>query len=128
MEATDLNRLGGIILDAAITVHKALGPGLLEKAYRNALEVELTLRGLKVQKEIAFQQIYKGVSIGDVYVLDLLVNDTIIIELKAVREIHPIHEAQLISYLKLTERRLGYLINFHVLRLKDGFHRFVNGI
>ncbi|RYZ21158.1 MAG: GxxExxY protein [Chitinophagaceae bacterium] len=128
MEQAELNRIGGIILDAAITVHKALGPGLLERAYVRALEVELQFRGLKTKREVMIRQCYRGVDLEEVYRMDLLVEDEIIIEAKARRELHPIDEAQIISHLKLAGKRLGYLINFHVLRLVDGFHRFVNGL
>ncbi|RYZ20124.1 MAG: GxxExxY protein [Chitinophagaceae bacterium] len=128
MEAIELNRLGRIILDAAITVHKALGPGLLERAYVRSLEVELNFRGLKTRREVMVRQFYRGVDLEEAYFMDLLVEEEIIIEAKAKRDIHPIDEAQLISHLRLGEKKLGYLINFHCLRLVDGFKRFVNGI
>ncbi|GAB4093526.1 GxxExxY protein [Flaviaesturariibacter terrae] len=128
MEATELNRIGRIILDAAIAVHKALGPALLERAYVRALEVELNFRGLKTRREVMVRQYYRGVDLEEVYFMDLLVEEEIIVEAKAKREMHPVDEAQIISHLKLADKKLGYLINFHSLRLVDGFKRFVNGI
>jgi len=122
------NQISAIILDAAIAVHTALGPGLLESAYQACLTYELSARGLKVQMQVPLPINYRGVLIDAAYRLDLVVDDLVIIELKAVERLMPIHEAQLLSYLKLSGKRLGLLINFHVLRVKDGYKRIVNGL
>jgi GxxExxY protein len=120
-----LNELGGIILDACITVHRELGPGLLESAYVTALLRELQLRGIKVRVQVPIEMMYKGEPLGKIYVIDMLVEDEIILELKSVEAIEPIFKAQLVTYLKLANKSLGYLINFNVTLLKDGFHRIV---
>ena len=122
------NQISGIILDAAIAVHTALGSGLLESSYQACLAYELVARGLKVQSQVPLPISYRGVLIDAAYRIDLLVDDLVIIELKAVERLMPIHEAQLLSYLKLSGKRLGLLINFHVLRVKDGYKRIVNGL
>jgi GxxExxY protein len=122
------NQISGIILDAAIAVHTAVGPGLLESAYQACLTYELNSRGLKVQTQVPLPIKYRGVLIDAAYRLDLVVDDLVIVELKAVERLMPIHEAQLLSYLKLSGKRLGLLINFDVLRLKDGYKRIVNGL
>ena len=119
------NKLGALILDAAITVHRELGPGLLESAYELALSRELTLREVNIKTQIPIELFYKGSSLGKSYVIDILVEDSIIIEVKAVETMHPVYQAQLITYLKLSNRNLGYLINFNVPLLKDGFKRIV---
>ena len=127
MEYNDyLNELGGIILDSAITVHKNLGPGLLESAYHLALKRELELRGLFVMSKVPITLFYKEINLGKAYEIDLLVEDEIIIENKSSQEINPIYLAQLITYLKLSDKKLGYLINFNVPLLKDGFKRVAN--
>ena len=120
-----LNELGGIILDASITVHKELGPGLLESAYVIALVKELQLRGLRIRVQVPVEMEYKGEPLGKVYVMDILVEEEIILEIKAVDAIEPIFKAQIITYLKLANKNLGYLINFNVPLLKDGFQRIV---
>lgn len=122
------NQISGIILDAAIAVHTALGPGLLESAYQACLAYELTSRGLRIQTQVPLPINYRSVLIDAAYRLDLVINDLVIVELKAVERLMPIHEAQLLSYLKLSGKRLGLLINFHVLRLKDGYKRIANGL
>ena len=122
------NQISGIILDAAIAVHTALGPGLLESAYQACLAYELTSRGLRVQTQVPLPITYRGVCVDVAYRIDLIVEDLVVIEIKAVERLAPIHEAQLLSYLKLSGKRLGLLINFHVLRLKDGYKRIANGL
>jgi GxxExxY protein len=114
------NKLGAIILDAAITVHRELGPGLLESAYELALAKELSLRKINLRTQVAIELFYKRASLGKGYVIDILVEDEIIIEVKAVETMHPVYQ-----YLKLSNRKLGYLINFNVPLLKDGFKRIV---
>lgn len=126
MERVRLNEIGAIILDAAITVHKELGPGLLESAYQLALKRELELRGLKVREKVPVELMYKGVSLGKAYEIDLLVEEEVIVENKSTEGIIPIFTSQVITYLKLYNKNLGYLINFNVPLLKDGFKRIVN--
>ena len=120
-----LNEIGGIILDAAITVHRELGPGLLESAYRIALKRELELRGLFVRMHVPVELIYKEVPLGKCYEIDLLIENEIIIETKSSDGLTAIFMAQVITYLKLYNKNLGYLINFNVPLLKDGFKRVV---
>ena len=123
-----LEEIGKQIVDAAFQVHKALGPGLLESAYEACLVMELILRGFKVERQKTLPVFYKGKKLDVGYRLDLLVENEIIIELKAVERLFPIHEAQIISYLKLSDKRLGYLINFNVPLIKDGIVRKVNNL
>ena len=115
----------GGILDGAIEVHRALGPGLLENAYRACLLHELRLRGLRVEDEVAVPLLYKGAPVPCGFRLDLVVQDTVVVELKAVERLLPIHEAQLLTYLKLSRRRVGLLINFNATPLRSGFRRLV---
>jgi GxxExxY protein len=124
----ELNEISGQVVDAAMKVHTALGPGLLENAYEACLEHELGKRGLRVQRQVALPIVYDGVQIDLGYRLDLLVEGAVIVELKAADRIAPIHEAQLLSYLKLSGKKLGLSINFNVLHLKDGIRRMVNGL
>lgn len=124
----DLNKISGLIIDSAIKVHTTLGPGLLESAYEACLKHELSNRDLKVITQLNLPVFYNSVTIDAGYRLDLLVEDSVIIELKAVEKLMPIHEAQLITYLKLSDKRLGLLINFNVTRLKHGIKRLVNNI
>ena len=115
----------GRIIDAAMKVHTALGPGLLESAYEACLLFELHRRGLKATQQVELPVIYEGVKIDVGYRIDLLVEDAVIVELKSVEKVLPIHHAQLISYLKLSGKRVGLLINFNVEHLKDGIKRMV---
>jgi GxxExxY protein len=126
MNKEEYNVLSGEILDASIEVHKTMGPGLLESVYEYCLWKELGLRGIKAERRIAVPLFYKGEEIGKDYRIDILVENHIIIEIKAVDYILPVHIAQIISYLKLADKRLGFLINFNMPLLKDGFKRFVN--
>lgn len=121
-----LNTLSKEILDASISVHREMGPGLLESVYQQCLVKELSLRSIKLSTMVPIPLQYKGYTLNKDYVIDVLVEDEIILELKAVEAILPVHEAQIISYLKLADKRLGFLINFNVPLLKDGFRRFVN--
>jgi len=120
----DRNEISGTIVDAAMKVHSALGPGLLESAYAACLRHELIKRGLKVAAEVPVPVVYDGIRLDAGYKLDLLVEDTVVVELKAIEALAPIHQAQIISYLKLTGKPIGLLINFHSLHLKDGIKRF----
>jgi GxxExxY protein len=122
----ELNEISKQILDASITVHREMGPGLLESVYQLCLAQELSLRKLTFNLEVPVPLLYKGHPLSKEYVMDVLVDDEVIIELKAVEQLLPIHEAQLISYLKISKKRLGLLINFNVPKLKYGFKRFVN--
>ena len=121
----DRNEISGEIVNAAMKVHSALGPGLLESAYAACLRHELIKRGLRVASEVPVPVVYDGIKLEAGYKLDLLVEDTIIVELKAIEALAPIHQAQRISYLKLAHKPIGLLINFHSLHLKDGIKRFV---
>jgi GxxExxY protein len=126
MDAARLNEKTGIIVDAAMRVHSELGPGLLESAYQACLACELRARGLQVETEVHLPIRYKSVQLEAAYRIDLLVEDAIIVETKTVSQFAPVHEAQLLSYLKLSDRRVGLLINFHALRLRDGIKRIAN--
>ena len=124
---SELNELSGIIIDAAIEVHRELGPGLLERVYEASLAKELRLRGIPSVRQLPQPVIYKGEELEDEgYKIDLLVEDSIIVELKTVSELLPIHHAQLLTYLRLSEKKLGLLINFHVPLLKNGIKRLVH--
>lgn len=123
-----LNVLGTVIVDSCYEVHRELGPGLLESIYVIALMKELELRGINARKEVPLRVYYKGHDTGKEFEMDILVEDEIIIEAKSKEQIHPIHTAQLISHLKLTDKRLGYLVNFNVPKIKDGVKRYVNGL
>jgi GxxExxY protein len=122
----EINRISGQIVDAAIKVHSAVGPGLLESAYEACLYYELERRGLPVQREVALPLVYDGVWLDIGYRIDLLVADSVIVEIKAIAALLPIHEAQLLSYLRLSGHGLGLLLNFHVAHMRDGIKRMVN--
>jgi GxxExxY protein len=122
-----LNALSETVIGAAIAVHRELGPGLLESAYEACLEYELLERGLKVDRQHPLPVKYRGVLVECGYRIDLLVNDLVILELKAVEHLEKIHEAQLHTYLRLTNLNLGLLLNFNVVRLTDGIKRIVRG-
>jgi len=126
MNKEQLDLLGAEILDACIAVHRELGPGLLESVYKAALMIEFDLRNIPCQEEVRIYVTYKGRQTGKHFDIDLLICEEIILELKAVKEIVPLFETKLINHLRLTDKRLGYLINFNVLRIKDGFQRYVN--
>lgn len=126
MTQEELNDLSRTILDASISVHKEMGPGLLEGVYQQCLVKELIMRDVKVNTMVPVPLQYKGHLLNKDYVIDILVADEVILELKAVEGLLPVHEAQIISYLKLANKRLGFLINFNVPLLKNGFKRFVN--
>ena len=128
MDKEGLDKLGAVILDSSIHVHRELGPGLLESAYTMALVAELRSREIPVDQFVPIELNYKGTPLGKVYVLDILVAGEIILEIKSVESIDRIFIAQLITYLKITEKKLGYLINFNSVLLKDGFKRIVNRI
>lgn len=120
------NEITETIVGAAINVHRALGPGLLESAYEACLAFELSQLGLKVEQQKPLPVIYKSVHLDCGYRLDILVEESVIVELKSVDQLVPIHKAQLISYLKLSGLTVGLLINFNTKMLKDGIQRIVN--
>ncbi|HEV2364517.1 MAG TPA: GxxExxY protein [Caulobacteraceae bacterium] len=120
----DENDIGRHVLGCALTVHKALGPGLLENAYETCLSHELATAGLEHKRQHAFPVIYDGVKVDLGYRLDLLVADRVVVEVKAVETLTGVHRAQVLSYLRLGGYRLGYLLNFNVKLLKDGICRF----
>ena len=115
------------IIGAAIEVHKKLGPGLLESAYEECLCCEMQLRRIEFKRQVPLSLNYKGVVLDCGYRLDLLVEDKVIVELKSIEGLEPIHEAQMLAYLKLRNAWLGLIINFNVIMLEDGVRRLVNG-
>ena len=122
------NRIGKLILGCALKVHTALGPGLLESAYEACLARECQKSGLSYKRQLVLPIIYDGEQIDAGYRLDLLVADLVVVEMKAVQQLVDVHQAQLLSYLKLGGYRLGYLLNFNVPRMKEGIWRLVNGL
>lgn len=122
----ELNEISECIIGCAIKVHRALGPGLLESTYEVCLMHELVKTGLAVHSQLPLPVHYDGLKLEAGYKIDLLVENSVIVELKAVESLHPIHEAQLLSYLKLSGKKLGLLINFNVKMLKNGVKRLVN--
>ena len=124
----NVNAITGDILDASMEVHRILGPGLLESVYEKALKRELELRGYRVESQVPVDVRYKGVCIANDLRLDLIVDDCVIVELKSVEELKDVHYKQLLTYLRLLDKRVGILVNFNVSLLKDGFHRIMNGL
>jgi GxxExxY protein len=122
----ELEIIGKKIVDAAYTIHKALGPGLLEKVYEVCFCHELQKRGLTYERQVSVQIVYDGIIFKEGLRLDVLVESAVICELKALETVNPVWEAQILSHLKLTDNRLGYLINFNVQLIKNGIRRFVN--
>ena len=127
MNKEEINKLSGIILDSAIEVHRNLGPGLLESVYEVCLCKELDSRGIKYARQVSLPVVYKGEELEADFRIDILVENEIIIELKAVEAMIPVFEAQLLTYLKLSNKKLGLLINFNVPRLIEGYKRMLNG-
>ena len=126
-EKQKADELSNDIIGAAIEVHRVLGPGLLESAYEECLSHELNLRGISSRRQVPLPMEYKGLKLDCGYRLDLVVEDLVIVELKAVGRIEPIHEAQILTYLRLRDTWLGLIINFNVVLLKNGIKRIVNG-
>lgn len=122
----DLNCMTNRIIGAAIKVHKALGPGLLESAYETCLNHELKKAGFKIERQKSQPVIYEGITIDCGYRMDIVVENSIVLELKAVEKVLPIHKAQLLSYLRLSGCKVGLLINFNTKYLKEGISRIVN--
>ena len=123
----DDEAIGKQIVDCAIKVHTALGAGLLESAYESCLGHELKKQGLDVNGQVSMPVLYDGINLDVGYRIDMLVNDRVIVELKAVERLLPIHTAQLLTYLKLSNLRLGFLLNFNVEHMRQGIKRVVNG-
>ena len=121
------NDISSLVIKAAIAVHRALGPGLLESVYQVCLLAELKSMGIRVQDQVAVPIVYRGERLANDLRIDLLVEDRVIVEIKAVEELHPIHTAQLLTYLKLTNKKLGLLINFNTTKLIEGLERVMNG-
>jgi GxxExxY protein len=122
-----VNRITGTVVTAAMKVHSQLGPGLLESAYEACLAHELRKQGLRVAQQVGLPVIYHGERIDLGYRIDLIVEDMVIVEIKCVEAINPVHQAQLLSYIRLSGRNIGLLINFHVAHLRDGIQRMVDG-
>jgi GxxExxY protein len=122
------NEVGNAIIAAAMKVHSAVGPGLLESAYETCLLYELEKQGLSVQRQVLIPLRYEELTIDNGYRVDLLVGERVVVELKAVEAILPVHRAQLLSYLRLGGFKLGYLLNFHVAHMRDGIARMANGL
>jgi GxxExxY protein len=127
MNKTELDNIGTKIVDAAYSVHKELGPGLLKSVYEFCLIEELKSRNLTVNSQMRLPVVYKGKALNKEFIIDLLVENEIIIELKAVEIVLPVHEVQLLTYMKLADKKLGYLINFNVPIIKEGIKRKING-
>jgi GxxExxY protein len=120
------NEIAAVIVDAALSVHRTLGPGLLESVYEAALAFELRDRGLRVQRQVPIPVRYRNVIFDEGFRADLIVEDKVIVELKSVERVAPVHPKQLLSHLRLADLRLGLLINFNVELLRDGIKRIVN--
>ncbi|MBL7135144.1 MAG: GxxExxY protein [Candidatus Marinimicrobia bacterium] len=126
MNREEYNRISKIILDSCITVHKEMGPGLLESVYELCLMKEFDLRNLKANNQVPIPLIYKGFELSREFRIDILVENAIILEIKSCENLLAVHKDQIISCLKLTKKKLGFLVNFNTPLLKDGFKRFVN--
>jgi GxxExxY protein len=126
MNLDEINKITEKVIGCAIEVHRNLGPGLLESAYQECLKYELKLNNIKFESEVPISINYKGLKIGFAFRADFIIEDKIIIELKAVEDIHPVHSAQLLTYLKLTGKKIGLIINFNVEVLKNGIKRRAN--
>lgn len=122
------NEISKIIVDSAIKIHRVLGPGLLESVYEAALAYELEMHGLRVVKQQPIQVVYEGVHLEVGFRADLIVNDKVIVEVKSIEALAPIHGKQVLTYLRLADKHLALLINFNVELLKDGLRRIVNNL
>jgi GxxExxY protein len=121
----EIERLARTVVDAGLKVHRTLGPGLLESAYEHCLARELQIRGLAVRRQVALPIVYEGAKLESGYRLDLVINDALIIEVKAVEALTRLHEAQVLTYLRLSGHRIGFLMNFNVTLFKQGVRRLV---
>jgi GxxExxY protein len=122
------NEIGSIIVDASIEVHRLLGPGLLESVYESVLAHELELRGFSVEAQVPFEVTYKGIRFEQGFRVDLVVEKLVVVELKSVEQVSPAHRKQLQTYLRLTDLKLGFLLNFGAPLMKEGIIRAVNGL
>jgi GxxExxY protein len=127
-EIAEENRISKVVLDSAIRVHRRLGPGLFESVYEVVLAAELARRGLRVERQVGVPLVYEGIRFDIAFRADLIVNDLVIVELKSVESVGPVHRRQLLTYLRLANKKLGLLLNFNVELLKDGYCRVVNGL
>ena len=127
-ETQNINRITEKIIGCAIEVHRSLGPELLESAYEECLSYQLSQVGLKYERQVPLPVIYKGINLDCGYRMDIVVENLVIVEIKAVERILPVHEAQILSYLKLHNKKIGLLINFHVSILKSGLKRIVSNL
>lgn len=121
----EINDITGKVVGCAIEVHKNLGPGLLESAYEECLSFELRNSGLKIERQKPIPVVYKEIKLDCGYRIDILVEDKVVVELKTVEVINPVHEAQILTYIKFSNMKIGLLINFNVFRLKDGIKRYI---
>jgi GxxExxY protein len=128
MHTCEEDRVGAAVVDSAIAVHTALGPGLLEKTYELCLAHELTCRGFHASRQVQLPLRYRDLIVEDAYKIDILVNDLIVVEAKAIEALLPVHRGQLLSYLRLGNYKLGFLLNFNVARMRDGIKRLANGL
>jgi GxxExxY protein len=122
------NEISRHVVDAALRVHTALGPGFLESAYEASLSYELKKRGLRVDRQVAVPIVYESVHLEEGYRLDLLVEGLVVVEIKSIERVAPVHHKQVLTYLRLANKRLALLINFNVALLKEGIWRIVNGL
>jgi GxxExxY protein len=122
------NEISGMVVDAAYKVHTTLGPGLLESVYESVMDFELRRRKLTVNRQVVIPVFYEGVRLNEGFRADLIVEDRVIVELKSVEAVHPVHKKQLLTYLRLADKRVGLLINFNVTLIKDGISRVVNNL
>lgn len=127
MNREEFNKLTDIVVSSAIEVHKQLGPGLLESVYEICLLDELRSKNLKVLNQVKLPVVYKGKKLDKEFIIDILVENELVVELKSVEVLLPVHEVQLVTYLKLADKKLGLLINFNVPVLKEGIRRRING-
>ncbi|WP_413200740.1 GxxExxY protein [Nostoc piscinale] len=122
------NEITGAVVNVAYKVHTTLEPGLLESVYESVMDFELRRRKLKVSRQVAIPVIYEGMYLDEGFRADLIVEDRVIVELKSVEVVHPVHKKQLLTYLRLADKRVGLLINFNVTLIKDGISRVVNNL
>ena len=122
------NQIGRIVVDAAVAVHRGLGPGLLESVYEVVLAQELQKRGLKVRRQVPVAITYEGITFDEGFRADLVIEDCVLVELKSVEKSSPVHAKQVLTYLRLTDMKLGFLLNFGEALMKDGINRIVNGL
>ncbi|MBD2131719.1 MAG: GxxExxY protein [Sphaerospermopsis kisseleviana] len=122
------NEITGVIVDVAYKVHTTLGPGLLESVYETVMDVELRRRKLQVRRQVVIPITYEGVVLEEGFRADLIVEDKVIVELKSVENLNPVHHKQLLTYLRLADKKVGLIINFNVKLIKDGISRVVNNL